>query len=342
LIIFDTNVLPRYGSLSGPTLTLIRAIAGQTGHEVALPAIVIEESVAGLARNLQHAWDGVLTARAHLAQFLPAYRVDQPDLDKPISTWRTELERSFVVLEAPPGAAAEALRREAHRIPPTRTANRRGVGARDALIWLTVLDAHVGDSSDATYFVTGNPNDFGQGKLLPELQREVDDLRAPAAFRYLTSIKGVLEALANPVGDGPTESELLASDGLRAVVEQTLLSTAVEDREASLFGFAAISSASLRQADGSRAYEVNGRRYAAVNTVWDAVSTSFSVTTGGPSIEQSHHYLVRILLLVEVGASGHVLTADVAGHGPFVFERSEIRESRPRDSNSSLDDPACP
>src|SRR6266487_7115851 len=87
LIILDANVLPRHGSLAGPAFALVRAIAEKTGHDVALPAIVVEESVAKFTRELRKAWDRTKTAEQALAEFFPGYRIDQPDLDKRVEQW---------------------------------------------------------------------------------------------------------------------------------------------------------------------------------------------------------------------------------------------------------------
>jgi hypothetical protein len=138
LIILDANVLPQHGSLAGPPFALVQAIAKKTGHDVALPAIVVEESVAKFTRELRKAWDRTKRAEQALAEFFPGYRIEQPDLGKRVGQWRKDLKRSFAILDTPPGAADEALRREAHRIAPTRFGPKdSGIGARDALIWLT-------------------------------------------------------------------------------------------------------------------------------------------------------------------------------------------------------------
>jgi hypothetical protein len=134
MIILDTNVLPRRGSLAGPTIALVRAVAQKTGHEVALPAIVVEESVAELSRELSALWEKARTVADALAGFFPGYRIDQPDLNERGKQWRTELEQAFTILDPPAGAAEEALRREAHRIAPTRAGGEKGSGARDALM----------------------------------------------------------------------------------------------------------------------------------------------------------------------------------------------------------------
>ena len=332
MIILDANVLPRHGSLAGPAFALVRAIAEKTGHDVALPAIVVEESVAKFTRELRKAWDRTKTAEQALAEFFPGYRIDQPDLSKRVEQWRKDLKRSFAILDTPPGAAEEALRREAHRIAPTRSAGPKGsgIGARDALIWLTVLDAYGREPvNGVAYFVTNNPDDFGRGALLPALQREVDAIATTTSFHYLTSMTGLLDALATPVSDGPTESELFASHELRAAVEQALRSMDVVGGDGGewLPTFRpGITGVSLRKAETNKAYEVGGQRFAAVSTVWNGVSSTISGSTGtSVSYEHLSHYVAELLLIVEFGDDGRVTSAEVTSAGPFVYDRSETR-----------------
>jgi hypothetical protein len=344
LIILDTNVLPRHGSLGGPVVALVRAIAQKTGHKVALPAIVVEESVAELTRELSKAWDKAKVAAEALTQFFPGYRIDQPNLAKCVEQWQADLKRSFTILDAPPGAANEALHREAHRILPTRSAGPKGSGsgARDALIWLTVLDAHRREPANgATYFVTNNPVNFGHDKLLPPLQQEVDGVATTAPFHYLNSMTGLLEELAAPAGEGPTEYDLLASDQLRVAVEEVLRSidivggdhwrpaTAITPSSPS--NRPRMTRVSLRNAEAATAYQVGAQRFAAVSTVWDGVSiVSMYLGAepgggGGVSQELTEYYTTRLLLLVELGDDGRVRTADVVSAEPFVYERTDVR-----------------
>ncbi len=328
MIILDTNVLPRHGSLAGPTFALVRAIAKKTGHDLALPAIVVEESVAEFDRELRNEWDKAKAAEKALARFFPQYRIDHPDLSKRVEQWRADLMRSFTTLDAPPGAADEALRREAHRRAPTRSGPKgSGISARDALIWLTVLETHRRQPANSvTYFVTDNRKDFGHDELLPALQREVDALAATASFHYLASIAGLLDALATRAGDGPTASRLLASDELRATVQEALGSIDVVG-EGDWWQPAirpVFKEVSLRGAEPSPAYEISGRRFATVLTVWDGVTSTVSGSTESSVwYESLSHYLAQLLLLVELADDGRVTTADVAGGGPFVYERTE-------------------
>jgi PIN domain len=354
VIILDTNVLPRHGSLAGPTVALVRAIAQKTGHDVALPAIVVEEAVAELDRDLKKEWSKARAAADALARFFPGYRIRRPDLATRVQQWRTDLEQSFTILDSPAGAADEALRREAHRISPSRAAGDKGIGARDTLIWLTVLEAHrQAPASGATYFVTNNAADFGRDGLLPPLQEEIDGVETTASFHYLTSMAGLLDALATPAGDGPTAQELLASDELRSTVEKVLgsLDLISEDywQQQPVPQPAVVTSAltlptpwdaypsvttlrpavtkvSLREVVSDKAYEVGGHRFAAVTTVWDGVvSTSFGGTGMRVSYQYQYHYLARLLLLVELGEDGRVKSADVAAAEPFVYDRTETR-----------------
>jgi hypothetical protein len=331
LIILDTNVLPRDGSLAGPVVALVHAIAEKTGHQVAVPAIVVEESVAMFHRELRTQWDKANAAAKTLARFFPGYRIEAPDLVMRAEQWRDDLERSFTLLDAPPGAADEALRREAHRIAPTRSAGPKGSGsgARDALIWLTVLDAYRREPANgAIYFVSNNPADFGNSELLPALQEEVEAVATTASFRYLTSMTDLLDALATPAGSGPTPAELVASHKLRATVVKVLKGI---DLVGGDFWAQAlrpeISGVSLRSAEAGSAYDVGGRRFAAVSTVWDAVASTFAVSSEATSglVESVRHYTARLLLLVELGDDGRVTAVDVASAGPLVYDRTETR-----------------
>jgi PIN domain len=330
LIILDTNVLPRDGSLAGPAIALVQAIAEKTGHKVSLPAIVVEESVAMFYRELCKEWDKANTAARSLARFFPGYRIEEPDLVKRAEQWRADLQRSFAILDAPPGAADEALRREAHRIAPTRSAGPKGSGsgARDALIWLTILDAYGREPANGvTFFVTSNPVDFGDGELLPALQREVDAVATTASFRYLTSMTELLDALATPAGSGPTADELVASYKLRAAVVKVLKGIDIIGGDWVTQALQPeMSGVSLRSAEAGNAYEVGGRRFAAVSTVWDIVASTFSLSGEASGLVESiHHYTARLLLLLELGDDGRVTAADVASAGPLIFDRTESR-----------------
>jgi hypothetical protein len=108
---------------------LVQAIAEKTGHKVAVPAIVVEESVAMFYRELRKEWDKANTAAKTLARYFPGYHIQEPDLVKRAEQWRADLQRSFTPLDAPPGAADEALRREAHRTAPTRPTGPKGSGS---------------------------------------------------------------------------------------------------------------------------------------------------------------------------------------------------------------------
>jgi hypothetical protein len=179
-----------------------------------------------------------------------------------------------------------------------------------------------------TYFVTNNSADFGDGQLLPSLQREVDAVATTASFRYLTSMTDLLEALATPAGDGPTAGELAASHKLQATVGMVLKGIDIIGGDWWTQALRPeISGVSLRSAEAGSAYDVGGRRFAVVSTVWDAVTSAFSLSTKATSglVEAIYHYTARLLLLVELGDDGRVTAADVASAGPLVLDRTETR-----------------
>ncbi|MCX5097772.1 PIN domain-containing protein [Streptomyces sp. NBC_00365] len=79
---------------------------------------------------------------------------------------RAELEHGFTVLPTPPGAAEEALAREANRHPPAEQVwvdsdgkSVKARGARDALIWLTILET-ASTTNEVVWFVSQD-GDFG-------------------------------------------------------------------------------------------------------------------------------------------------------------------------------------
>ncbi len=88
----------------------------------------------------------------------------------------------------------------------------------------------------------------------------------------------------------------------------------------------AITRVSLRNAEAGKAYEFSGRRFAAVSTVWDGVTSTISGSTEtSVSYEHVSHYAARLLLLVALGDDGRVAAGDVASGGPFIYDRTETR-----------------
>ena len=128
-----------------------------------------------------------------------------PDLDDTVEQWRTHLEGRFRIVETPANAANEALAREIHRIPPTRD----GKGARDAVIWLSIIDDIKGTDGESNFLITSNKNDFASpqdpNSFHPALLEEL----GARALTLKRTVADVIDVLAKKV-DFDLTPEVLA------------------------------------------------------------------------------------------------------------------------------------
>lgn len=194
-IIVDTNILPRGGEADNLEINILLALGGETGHDVALPSIVLEEAVSERRREIELAFDQLISAHRAACKYanLPPL-AERPVPGELAREYENILRHRFTILPIPPGASDEALRREAHRLRPARD----GRGARDVAIWLTAKRAHV-DSGGPTYFVSNNVKDFGHpdGSLHKDLRQEVG--RFKGEFSYCRSVAELLGLVAEPI-----------------------------------------------------------------------------------------------------------------------------------------------
>jgi hypothetical protein len=111
-----------------------------------------------------------------------------PDSSEVVATWESSLREHFEIITADGADAKEALRREALRIRPAR----EGRGARDALIWTTVVrHARLGNK---LHLVSNNTGDFGYPKkseLHADLAAEL--IEPPLALSYHSSLDSFIE-----------------------------------------------------------------------------------------------------------------------------------------------------
>ncbi len=195
-IALDTNVLQRTRRLDAMQMTVLSAVARETGLRIWLPEIVLEEAVSLRSREATTAVTELQVARHRLADLGASVSVEAPDAAQIASDWRRGLETRFSVEPLSKDAARESLLREVRRVPPTRD----GKGARDAAVWLTVKSMHL-KSDGPTYFVSENVKDFGNpedsDELHPGLAAEVVDTRRPLLFAR--SLTALLERLAERV-----------------------------------------------------------------------------------------------------------------------------------------------
>src|SRR6266545_5169508 len=195
-IVLDTNVLQRARRLDAMQMTVLSAVARETGLPIWVPEIVLEEAVGLRSREAIGAVTELQAFRDRLADLGADVLLEAPDPAQIAFDWRQNLETRFSVEPLSEAAAKESLLREVRRIPPTRD----GKGARDAAVWLTVKSIHL-KSDGPTYFVSENVKDFGNpedsDELHPGLAAEVVDTRRPLLFAR--SLTALLERLAERV-----------------------------------------------------------------------------------------------------------------------------------------------
>lgn len=202
-VVFDTNVLPLAGGLSGPLWLSIRKLCDTLGVDIVIPEIVVHESVNLRREQYAQASAKFLESFRAVERFFDAQPVYVPDVDEVGSNWEKELRRAFRVVATHGDDAAQALEREARRTRPARD----GRGARDSAIWLTVLRQAA--TYDRVTLVSRNTSDFGVGKdgtLHPDLVDETQSVSG--AVIYVPGIDPFVESLATAVA----EPELSLSD----------------------------------------------------------------------------------------------------------------------------------
>lgn len=208
-IFLDTNALPLESHIGSLRFSIIRAIAHQRSHTIFVPSLALEEAVAKRQRDLE-------TAARDLERTLDRLRklgvkVDSPPLQSPADTaeqWRKDLMAQVNIIETSDRASSQALLREVCRLRPAR----EGKGARDAAIWITVLDAHR-KLNEISYFLSNNTKDFAdpndKSRLHPDLATECASTTHP--LYYCASASDLLAQLGENLATSLTE-DMLSKD----------------------------------------------------------------------------------------------------------------------------------
>src|SRR6266536_537753 len=199
MIVLDTNAL-RGMSLNGPQMSVLQRITLSRGHELCIPRIVYEEYVSSKAREIEEAKRQFQVAHTRLFGLYPYAAPTPRNLPDPKQIadeyYGRGLSEIFLILESTPSASVEALLREAHRRAPAKVAGGRGTGARDALVWLTIIE-NKPSSELPVYFVSNDKDAFGgPSGLLPELQSEAATTGIQVV--YLRTIEELIATLASP------------------------------------------------------------------------------------------------------------------------------------------------
>jgi hypothetical protein len=324
-IVVDTNILPRNSDLSSLEIQVLSALARETGQELALPSLVLEEAVSARRREIEDAFDKLHAAHRLARRFAAvAPLAELPVPGELAREYGAELGRLFTIAELPHGAGEESLRREAHRERPARS----GAGARDVAIWLTTKEIHA-TTGGPTYFVSGNTDDFGGAgtSLHPDLLREVEAVGGE--FTYCTSVAGLLERLA--AADEPfvdvqflTGHEVAIAAAVAGIQEPEIIAALpvpddLQVRAAGPLYAAGPISATATSVSDTRGFTVEGRRVTLGWTHW-AFSIPVGVTVradaGSAQLSASVECLAALQMMVRIEADGveiHAETLAVRG-----------------------------
>lgn len=144
--------------------------AQQLGQRVVMVGLTADEAEATLRRDLSESWSAYEDARKKINKLFDRDALDQvpSSLHDVVADWRTSLERHIDLIPVAERAAEAALQREIARKPPAKALldgkgkDQGGAGARDAAMWLTIVEDHK-SRDEPGYFITKNASDFGKG-----------------------------------------------------------------------------------------------------------------------------------------------------------------------------------
>ncbi len=223
MIIFDTNIL-RGVTRRNPKFDLLRVLRRSGVQSAGIPWMVLEELTAKQVLEYASSYDQAAAAVSNLNRRVPwampvqlgAHR----EVERAQQYWRGQYEEVLEIIPTSGESAREALSREAHCQSPAKTNTGSKGGARDAAIWLSVVDYLKANPAEDVFFVSNNTVDFGDGTSYPDLMTsDLGDVQE--RLTILTSFDDVISRF--------TEKIQVGDDEIR-----NLLETVVSDPEAAL------------------------------------------------------------------------------------------------------------
>jgi PIN domain len=224
VIVVDTNQFDLLKVPSGALFAILRQVAHQHGHTVAIPEMVMVETLAHYRHRIEEHITAIEKGQRGLRRYDAHIDIRLPNVELMVQLRDEELRKHITVLQPPEGAAWEALQREAQRRRPADVDwTKKGAGSRDALIWLTVLHALRQPGAEPVILVTGD-SDFGKGgQLHSELREELKDVGVEAGQVQLCStIVDVLAQVAEPIAAPADLDEVLNSEQAAQAVAAAL------------------------------------------------------------------------------------------------------------------------
>ncbi|WP_078963755.1 PIN domain-containing protein [Streptomyces sp. XY593] len=219
MILLDTNVLPRTGSLRNALMSSTLRVAAHRGLRIGISDVVLEESVNARGEAVSEATQKLQEALSQASKLMQLESIYIPDQRDVMDEWRRELVGAFDVFVTSGDHAREALRREAAREVPARL----GKGARDTAIWLGVIKC-AQENGCEVHFVSNNREDFADpadgGALHPRLAAECDS--ASVKVIYHRNLDSLISSFASRSDFEPTV-ELLSGEDVESLLVERLL-----------------------------------------------------------------------------------------------------------------------
>ncbi|MFF4647710.1 PIN domain-containing protein [Streptomyces sp. NPDC001389] len=336
MIVLDTNQFSKTFFPHGLALGMIRKIAAFQGRALAIPEMVATELVAHHQHEVE---TNLKTARTALGALSSAFDQDLLDpvrylsVDEAVALYRSALERVFTILPTPPGAAEEALRREAHRMPPAEqvwTDGKNKVkarGARDTAIWLTLLTA--AENQKELWFLSYD-KDFGSAEgfhpaLADEAQSRLGE--SPLRLRLMHSgIKQLLEELAEPVPVPAEEVDrVMRGASVRQAVfdhpqgVSAIVMLAPLNLQNGSFSTSDVPNLRVDQVMETKAYQVGDRIWFSARLRWHGEETHFVFHPEERPWAQKVAYSFDTTVLIPRGEEGSA-SAEVVAVGPVLLK----------------------
>lgn len=219
-VILDSNVVIGARRIDSIPLAALRAVAQERRFQIVLPGLVLEEVRAHRLQELQGFLTRFEQALEDIRRFAPVTTPSLPNPTTEADRWQRQLREQFEIWPFDAKHAFEALLREVNRVAPTR----EGEGARDAAIWLSIIDA-LKDKGGVGYFVSNNPKDFADPTDETRLHSFLvaDAASAGVDLRYFRSIDRLLETLSLPdASDWLTLEWLARAETLKQMVKDAI------------------------------------------------------------------------------------------------------------------------
>ena len=338
MILLDTNQLLGR-SPDAPVLRMLKKVADQAGHDLVLPEMVAEEYLAHYRHDVEEAAKKAGDGIEALHRLVPRWPGDAPLLRSVAESAElarcAQLGELFRIHPAPRGAWRESVMREASRRPPAKTSwepGKPGGGARDAVVWLTVLDA-CARSREEAYFVTGNTSDFGKdGVLRAELAQEARERLGEdvGLLRYCPGIPALMSQLGTVSAQPPGEEEIGAAGQVTAAVEAALATDDVPFELMSAIpsvalkvvgGFGGVQDLRLERLQGkAEAYQLGKDTWACVRAMWHGRTSlwvcwkpELGIPVAGRNVALT--FTVSATVVMQLDGSGAIGAAEVTDRG---------------------------